>query len=295
MAPRIGEVVDHLRAEGSGQRAADGLEAHPQGTGLLPVDQQAQLRRFGQSFHHRVKEFRVGLDLAKKSIASLQQRFAADPATVHQAQCEAAGVTQTVDRWRRHGHDRAIVGQREMLVQRGDLGGGRLLGASLGPVLEGWEGQRGIVALAGEAEARDQEHRSHRLAGLEEALELLAGGIGAHARSARRQLHVDHHVAEVFRRHEGFRQAQVEVAEHGHQAGVHQHEASGARHQLRVEQRIALGDAGEATVEGAEEAALLVVPSGMGLSSVAHSAGVKVRARKPENRIETASDTENCW
>ncbi|CRR26763.1 hypothetical protein PAERUG_P47_London_12_VIM_2_12_12_05141 [Pseudomonas aeruginosa] len=152
-----------------------------------------------------------------------------------------------------------------MLVQRGDLGGGRLLGASLGPVLEGREGQRGIVALAGEAEARDQEHRSHRLAGLEEALELLAGGIGAHARSARRQLHVDHHVAEVFRRHEGFRQAQVEVAEHGHQAGVHQHEASGARHQLRVEQRIALGDAGEATVEGAEEAALLVVPFGNGL------------------------------
>ena len=35
-------------------------------------------------------------------------------------------------------------------------------------------------------------------------------------------------------------------------------------------------------------------PLAMGLSSVAHSAGVKVSASRPENRMDTASDSENC-
>ncbi|MNH12480.1 hypothetical protein D3C79_720240 [compost metagenome] len=36
-------------------------------------------------------------------------------------------------------------------------------------------------------------------------------------------------------------------------------------------------------------------PLATGLSRVAHSAGVRLRARNAENRIDTAIDSENCW
>ncbi|MNP02762.1 hypothetical protein D3C76_946230 [compost metagenome] len=36
-------------------------------------------------------------------------------------------------------------------------------------------------------------------------------------------------------------------------------------------------------------------PLATGLSMVAHRAGVRLRARNAENRIDTAIDTENCW
>jgi len=68
---------------------------------------------------------------------------------------------------------------------------GRLPLATLGPILEGRECQRRVLAHAGEAEAHNQKSRTHGLAAGQELLELLAGRIGASTGRARRQLDID--------------------------------------------------------------------------------------------------------
>ncbi len=165
LAAGVGEVVDHRRAERSGQRAADRFEADTQRAGLLTVDHQAQLRRLGQTFHHGVEELRIAVDLAQHFIARCQQGIAAETGAVLQAQGEATGVTKAFNRRWWYRHDCAVIEVGEVLVDRNRLGFRRLRRITLRPVLEQREGNGRVLAHAGEAEAKHQEGRLHGLAG----------------------------------------------------------------------------------------------------------------------------------
>ncbi len=125
------------------------------------------------------------------------------------------------------------------------------------------------------------------------ALQALEHLEGALLGSARRQLDVGDQIALVLGGQKGAGQAAIERhqgrQQDGEQQEIGQQSADGAGHPAFE----TAGQAFEAPVEGAEEAARAWAPWAIGLSRVAHSAGVRLRARKADKRMATAMDAEN--
>src|SRR3546814_340240 len=136
---------------------------------------------------------------------------------------EAAGGAEALDRRRRQREGEAVLDLHEPAVHPpGDSACG-ILGAALAPVLQSDEGEAGILAGAGEAEAGDRHDALHRRLLPEGGLDLLdhlEGPVGA--RLAWR-LHVDQQEALVLVRQEGCRELEPRPAEAGEESQVDHH------------------------------------------------------------------------
>ena len=254
------EVVDVGRAERGGDGGVDGVEADAQGAGLVAVDVELQLRCVFQAVGAHAGEQLALRGQAQQLVARRDQRVTAIAATVLQAEVESGGAAQFGDRRRAqgederilHAHHRAEGAPRQVLR--------RLPGCvPLVPVLQRDEGQRRVLALAGEAEAEHADHAFDFGLLEHEALDLLHHLQAAVDRGARRQLHVDDDVALVLVGQERGGQAQDQPDDGADDGCVDDQHPSGALQQARQHTFVAFGGGREPAVEPAEETRLGVV------------------------------------
>ena len=127
------------------------------------------------------------------------------------------------------------------------------------PVLECHEGQRGVLSLAGEAEAQNAHHALHFGLLQDELLHLFHHSQRSLLRGAGRELHVHDDVALVFAGQERRGQAHVDHGHSSHDGCVDHKVANRTLEHAGHPAFIALGARGEAAIEPAKKAALFVV------------------------------------
>src|SRR3546814_1922833 len=118
------------------------------------------LRCVGHALGAHAGQNRAGARCRHQAVAPGTQRVLPEAAAILQAEGEAAGGAEALDRRRRQREGEAVLDLHEPAVHPpGDSACG-ILGAALAPVLQSDEGEAGILAGAGEAEARSEEHTS---------------------------------------------------------------------------------------------------------------------------------------
>ncbi|CRQ53393.1 hypothetical protein PAERUG_P45_London_17_VIM_2_12_12_00116 [Pseudomonas aeruginosa] len=286
----VHEVADVVRAEHHRQGGVDLVHAHAEGLRLAPVDVQADLRRLALAGEHHVGQARVLGGARQQLVAGLDQGLVANPATVLQAEVEAAGGTQVRQRRRVHRIHRTVGQAGEALVDALDDGADVLAGLpAFRPVLQGGEDHRRAGAVAVQAEAADRIGVGHRFVLRQVALDVADVGHGLRHRRAFGLHHHDHEVALVLFRQERLRQAHEEQGDHADDQGVDQHPADRPGEDAGHRVAVASGQAQEGAVEPAEEAALLVV---VGVDR-AQQGGAQGRGqRQREERREADGDRQ---
>ncbi len=257
-AALVREVVDVGRAQRRGERAADAVEAHPQGVRLVAVDVDLHLRCVFHAVGAHACEHLALRGHAQHLVAGGDQGIVALAGAVLQPEVEAGAGAQFGNGRRAQREDEGIpdAGQRH----EGPAGNRRrrVLGArALAPVLQDHEGQARVLPLTGEGETRHGDDVLHLRLLEHEVLDLVQHVAGAGLRCAGRQLDVGDDVALVLVRQERSRQARVHQRHGAQQHGVDDHHAAAAAQQLAEPAFIAVRRALEGPVEPAEEAFLL--------------------------------------
>ena len=260
----VGEVVHVGGAHHRGQRAADGRKRHAQGIGLLAVDVDLQLRSVIQTVHPHHGEHAALHGQARELLARLHQGVVALAGAVLQSQRRTAGVAQLGNGRRRQRVDEGIADARQCHLGPLGQGSGRVLFTlALVPVLQRHEGDGRVLAVAAEREAQhadgvlDLGLRHHEL------LDLLHGIQRALLRGTGRQLDVHHDVALVLVGQEARGDAHEEEGRDTDDDAIEQHPPGRTPDDAGHAAFIALGRAGKAAVEPAEEAALGMMVAGL--------------------------------
>src|SRR3546814_10650275 len=120
------------------------------------------LRCVGHALDALAGQHGAGARCRHQAVAPGTQRVLPKAAAILQAEGEAAGGAEALDRRRRQREGEAVLDLHEPAVHPpGDSACG-ILGAALAPVLQSDEGEAGILAGAGEAEA-GEDRKSTRL------------------------------------------------------------------------------------------------------------------------------------
>ena len=119
-ASAIGKVVDVSRAEIGRDGVVDLLEGHPKRGRLLAVDDQLHLRRGRQAFDINVLKHRALRGRGEQLVFRAHQFGIAALAAILQAEAEAAGIAEIVDRRRLQRGDFAVAQRRESAIDVGD-------------------------------------------------------------------------------------------------------------------------------------------------------------------------------
>ena len=252
-AALVREVVDVAGAHCHVEYRADIGKRHAQGIGLAAVDLQLHLRAFRQRGFAHVDQYLALAGLLEQLVTRRHQRAVAHATPVLQAELEAGRLAKPVDGRRQHGVGHRILELREGLV--GALGNrlGSVFGTSLGPVLEGGEGQRSVLPAAREAETQDQCGVADPRFFTVVRLDLGGHLFGAHTAGARRQLDVRNGVALVFGGQERRGQLAQAIAQYPQQQRIQQQVAPAALQRLHDPALVAIAHALETAVEPAEE------------------------------------------
>ncbi|MNT10040.1 hypothetical protein D3C72_1448520 [compost metagenome] len=145
-----------------------------------------------------------------------------------QAEGEAAGIAEALDWRRRQREGHGVRKTPQLGIDARRYGGGGIIRSAFAPVLQGGEGQTGILAGAGEGETRNRNHTIHRRLFHEDLFDLLDGLQRTITAGFRRCLNVNNQVALIFVRKERARQLHIRPAEADQQRRVNDHEAAGA-------------------------------------------------------------------
>jgi hypothetical protein len=225
----VDEVVDVRTAPRGAERGVDvgRGQAHRPGLGLVDVD--LQLRGVVLAVGAHAGQGRILGGHAQHLVARGDQGLVADAADVLQLEVEARRGAQFRHGRRHDGEDHGVADLHELA--HGPAGDGRSLevgGLALVEVLQADEGQAGVLAGAGEAEAGDGEDRLHGvlLVDQEVVAHGVEHGLGAFFRRAGRQLDDGEHRALVFLGQEGAGQADEQEAHHQDDHAIGQHPAA---------------------------------------------------------------------
>ena len=250
--PAVREVVDVVRTEICRNRLVDVLEGDAECAGLFAVDHQIDLRRLRQALDIDLLQHRAGIGFRDQAIGRRDQRRIAFLAAVLQAEREARGIAEIVDRRRLQRRNPGVADRRQLAVDVGDDRGRGILRPPLRPVLQRNESLRGVHALAEEAEAGQERHVLDAGAVAEIFFHLLDRSFRAGIGGVRRRLHVGGDEALVVDGEEAAGQPDEGPTQPNQQRRVDQHQAPGALQRSIHRARIAAAAGIQHAVEPAE-------------------------------------------
>ena len=236
----------------------------PERAGAVAVDVDEELRRVFEAVGSNAGEDLALRRHAEQLVARRDQRAVAVAAAVLEPEREAGRGAELGDRRRHEREDERVANARERTEGAPGERLRRMLRAlALVPRLERNEGERRVLAAAGEREAEHADHLVDFGLAQEEALGLLHHGQRSRLRRARRQLHVGDQVALVLGRQERRRHAREHEHDDGDDQPEDDQEAPGPAQDLRDPVLVAVRGRLEAAVEPAEDAALLHLVAGL--------------------------------